>query len=105
MSPNDPQTPEARVFDIGGYLLRIVNCTNPAPCEMCARAAARIGDEWDTLLAEVSRLRAAQGSPEPPICNVCDEPIRHELVCENCLPDRGFTAQGSPTADEPTETR
>jgi len=35
-------------------------------------------------------------------CNVCDQPIQHELVCEDCLQERGFIT--SETAAARAET-
>lgn len=40
-------------------------------------------------------------APEKEIrCNICDQPIMHEIVCEDCLHDRGYKPSASLPASE-----
>lgn len=59
----------------------------PLVCKTCALIGIRY------LLTWASSLRT--GDVPPPICNVCEQPFLHELVCEKCLPQRGFVRTDS----------
>jgi hypothetical protein len=52
--------------------------------------------------AALQQAQATIQRLEPPVCNVCDKPFLHELVCEDCLPQRGFIRRDDLTAAQAT---
>lgn len=77
----------------GREIIDACNCGDYAEAERC---------DCVFCLAMMSALSSQPPTSEeildrkPPICNVCDKPFLHELVCEDCLEHRGYVLKGSP---------
>jgi hypothetical protein len=77
---------EAVVHEYEGDVVMVPDDLSEASFVRRARAFRL---KYDRIFAEQVAARQ-QAEQQMPRCNVCDQPIAHELVCEDCLPTRGF---------------
>lgn len=51
------------------------------------------------------QLAQAQQEKDTMRCNICDQPVLHEIVCEDCLSERGYVHREAQTLREAVEAK